>query len=252
MLQGWAAAILIGLGVLTATSFLTDRRLAEAASAASPLRIRMTAHQWWWQVEYLDPQPAQRFTTANELVLPEGRPVHIELTAADVIHSLWIPGLAGKTDLIPGRTTQLDMTPTRAAAYRGQCSEFCGLEHARMAMSVTVAAPAEFDGWRRHALADAEPPASPEAERGMAYFMNGACSACHAIGGTPAHGVIGPDLTHFASRSTIAAGTLASTRGSLEGWIANPQTLKPGAHMPATDISPTDLHAVTAYLEGLH
>jgi cytochrome c oxidase subunit 2 len=247
----WGGLIVAGLFGLTLASYATDRSLANLAAAPDPLRIRITAQQWWWQVEYLDSDPSKQFRTANELHLPVGRLAHIELVSDDVIHSLWLPTLAGKQDLIPGRRTDLEITPRTTGQFRGQCAEFCGLQHTRMALDAYVDAPEAFEAWRAASQKPAAPPASALASSGYAYFMTGPCSACHAITGTPAFGVVGPDLTHIASRRTLAGGTLPNTLGHLEGWIANAQAIKPGSRMPNIDIAPADLHAVAAYLQGL-
>jgi cytochrome c oxidase subunit II len=250
-LYAWGGLIIAGLLGLTLASYATDRSLANLAAAPDPLRIRVTAQQWWWQVEYLDPDPSKQFRTANELHLPVGRLAHIELVSDDVIHSLWLPALGGKQDLIPGRRTDLEVTPRTTGEFRGQCAEFCGLQHTRMALHAYVDPPEAFEAWRAASQRPAASPASALAASGYAYFMAGPCSTCHAITGTPAFGVIGPDLTHIASRRTLAGGTLPNTLGHLEGWIANAQAIKPGARMPDIDIAPADLHAVAAYLQGL-
>jgi cytochrome c oxidase subunit II len=250
-LIGWGGLILAGLFGLTLASYATDRSLANMSRAGDAVQVRITAQQWWWQIEYLDLDPSKQFKTANELHLPIDRLTRIELVSDDVIHSLWLPPLAGKQDLIPGRRTALEVTPQQTGRFRGQCAEFCGLQHSRMALDAFVETPEEFQAWRGRSLEPANPPASALAERGYDVFMNGPCSACHSISGTPARGVIGPDLTHVASRATIAAGTLPNTLGHLEGWISNAQTIKPGARMPDIDLAPSDLHAVAAYLQGL-
>jgi cytochrome c oxidase subunit 2 len=250
-LVSWGGLIIVGLFGLTLASYATDRSLSELADAPEAVKVRITAQQWWWQVEYLDPDPSRRFKTANELHLPLGKLAYVELVSDDVIHSIWLPGLAGKQDLIPGRHTDLEITPQKTGHFRGQCAEFCGLQHTRMALNALVETPEVFENWRARSLAPAKPPATALAQAGYAYFMRGPCSACHTISGTPARGVVGPDLTHVASRTTLAAGTLPNTIGHLEGWIANAQAIKPGARMPDIDIAPADLHAVAAYLQGL-
>jgi cytochrome c oxidase subunit 2 len=252
-LRVWGGAIVVGLFILTLASYFTDRELASFASTSAPssLRIKITAQQWWWDVEYLSADPSQRFHTANELHLPQDVRAHIELTSDDVIHSFWLPNLAGKQDLIPGRTTDIDLLPTRAGVFRGQCAEFCGMEHALMALEVKIETPEAFAQWREASLRPAREPLTALEAAGRDYFMAHQCVACHTIGGTGASGAIGPDLTHFASRRSIAAGSLPNTLGHLEGWIADPQTLKPGNRMPVIDIAPADLHAVSAYLASL-
>jgi cytochrome c oxidase subunit II len=248
-LTGWTGLIAAGLVLLTTVSFLVDRSLAEVGP--DPLKIRVTANQWWWQVEYQGDAPSENLTTANELHLPLGRPAVIELRANDVIHSFWVPNLSGKTDLIPGRVNYMAVTPKRLGAFRGQCAEFCGLEHARMAFDVFVDRPAEFEAWRRHQIASAPQPATVDQVEGKQVFNGKACVMCHRIQGTDAGGTVGPDLTHLKSRQHIAAGTLRNTRGDLQAWVADPQSVKPGANMPRVPLSSDELNAVVAYLESL-
>ena len=249
LLSGWAVFIALVLVGLTATSYAVDRRLLFRDDDA--LRIRVTAKQWWWQIEYLDTDPSKRFITANELHLPVNRMARIELASGDVIHSLWIPNLNGKADLIPGRKTDLALTPRRTGRFRGQCAEFCGIQHAHMALDVQVHSAAGFAAWRQHQLAPAGTPFGANARRGAALFQSTACVMCHAIAGTDAAGRTGPDLTHFASRRTIAAGTRPLTRGDLAAWIADPQRLKPGNNMPSVDLEPDELDALVDYLMTL-
>lgn len=248
LLGVWIGLILVGLTLLILGSFLSDRSLGETADG-QVLHIRVTGHQWWWRIEYRQPS-GQWIETANEMHLPAGRSAVVELRSADVIHSFWVPNLAGKTDMIPGRSNSIVITPRTPGTYRGQCAEFCGVQHANMAFLVKVEAPATFGRWL---AAQARPAgrASPSEARGYALVMGGSCSACHHIGGTPSAGRVGPDLTHFASRSTIAAGTVPLTHASLRGWILQPQGVKPGNAMPASDFSPQDAQAVARYLETL-
>jgi cytochrome c oxidase subunit 2 len=248
-LTGWVALVVAGLVLLVTVSFLVDRSLAEVGPR--PLRIKVTANQWWWQVEYQGDTPDQNFTTANELHLPAGRPAVLELHAEDVIHSFWAPNLAGKTDLIPGRTNYMAIKPLRVGYFRGQCAEFCGLEHALMAFDVKVETPAQFDAWRRHQLQPAAPPTDPAAQQGQQVFVTKACVMCHRIDGTDAGGTTGPDLTHLMTRDHIAAGARPNTRGDLAGWIADPQGIKPGTTMPRVSLSSDELNAVATYLETL-
>jgi cytochrome c oxidase subunit II len=168
-----------------------------------------------------------------------------------VIHSFWIPNLAGKQDLIPGRMTDVQLLPRKTGLYRGQCAEFCGIQHTQMALDVTVESKSDFERWYSSQLAAAKPPATPLQLAGLRYFTTRECSACHNIGGTPAGGQVAPDLTHFASRRSIAAGAMPMNKGNLYGWIADPQSLKPGSHMPTVGLEPGELHALVAYLETL-
>jgi cytochrome c oxidase subunit 2 len=168
-----------------------------------------------------------------------------------VIHSFWVPSLAGKQDLIPGRDNDISMTPTKVGIFRGQCAEYCGAQHAHMALVVQVDSEADFLKWWQHQLQPAPPPVTPLAVAGYNFVTSRNCSACHAIAGTPANGTVGPDLTHLASRRSIAAGTLPMSQGNLYGWVADPQSLKPGNRMPTIGLEPDQLHAVVAYLETL-
>jgi cytochrome c oxidase subunit 2 len=246
----WAVMIVAGLVVLATGSFLVDRELARA-HASEALVVKVTGHQWWWRIAYRDPASGRWIETANELHLPAGRTARIELAAADVIHSFWVPNVSGKMDVIPGRANAIDVTPRRPGWYRGQCAEFCGLEHARMAFDVKVESEADFIRWLGAQARAAAPPGDAVAVRGMGIVTRGACAACHVVRGTEATGRAGPDLTHLASRRMLASGTLAMNRGNLQGWIAQPQALKPGTMMPAVPLEPQDADAVAHYLELL-
>jgi cytochrome c oxidase subunit 2 len=249
-LGGWFALIAIGLIVLSIGSFFIDRSLANA-ERDDALKIKVTAAQWWWKIEYDDPTPNRRVVTANELRLPVGRPAKLELHAEDVIHSFWIPNLGGKEDLIPGRINSLVLTPRREGEYRGQCAEFCGLQHAKMAIDASVMSEHDFANWREQQLIPARAPSTPQQVRGHEVFMSSACATCHQIVGTPAAGQTGPDLTHLASRRTIAAGARPYSFESLRDWLRDPQSIKPGNHMPQVQLSADDLDALTAYLDSL-
>lgn len=249
-LIGWVALVGVGLTLLTLFSFLTDRSMARTA-ALKPIEIEITGHQWWWQVRYTGADPSSSLETANELHLPAGVPAHITLKSSDVIHSFWVPNLAGKQDLIPGRITDMTLKPLRAGSYRSQCAEFCGVQHAHMALDVTVESRNAFLNWYRAGLQDAPAPSTPLAQAGYAYVTTRQCALCHNISGSEAGGRVGPDLTHLASRRSIAAGTLPMSRGNLYGWIADPQANKPGSKMPTMELEPNELHAVVAYLETL-
>jgi cytochrome c oxidase subunit 2 len=249
-LVGWASLIGVGLVVLTIASFLADRSMANAA-AHEKLSITITANQWWWDVQYNSNDPSKIVRTANELHLPVGVPTRIILRSNDVIHSLWVPSLAGKQDLVPGRESDLTVVPKTTGIFRGQCAEFCGTQHAHMALVVNVDSYADFVKWWGEQLRPAFAPTTAEAWAGYNYVTTRECGSCHNIGGTPASGRIGPDLTHFASRRSIAAGTLPMSKGNLYGWVEDPQSLKPGNHMPTIGLEPRQLHAVVAYLETL-
>ena len=189
--------------------------------------------------------------TANEIHVPVGRPVVIELRATDVIHSFWVPNLGVKRDMIPGEETSIWFQADTAGVYRGQCAEFCGYQHAKMAFEVVAEPPERFAAWLIRQRDTASTPADSVAARGQEVFLATSCVMCHAIGGTPAGSRIGPNLTHLASRRTIGAGSLPNTRGNLGGWIVDPQRIKPGARMPPNSLEPDDLQALLVYLERL-
>jgi cytochrome c oxidase subunit 2 len=215
------------------------------------VRIRATGHQWWWEFRYDDPTPSNMFTTANEIHIPIGRPVEFELQSTDVIHSFWIPNLHGKRDMIPGHPTRTVLQADKAGTYWGQCAEFCGYEHAKMRFKVVAESDADFQKWLAAARQPAAEPTTDSQKKGRAIFLGRTCVMCHTIGGTIAGAMTGPELTHLASRSKIAAGTLPNTRGYLAGWIANPQQIKPGVRMPPNALPPDELQALLDYLESL-
>jgi cytochrome c oxidase subunit 2 len=246
----WVGLIVAGLFVLAIGSFLIDRRLARAEGHET-VRIKITGNQWWWRVDYQDPVAGRTVTTANELHLPVGMAARIELHSDDVIHSFWVPNLAGKKDLIPGRTNVLTVTPRRTGVFRGQCAEFCGLEHALMAMDVTVESPAAFEAWKAAQRRPAATPATALEQAGQQVFMDRECASCHHIQGTDAGGQTGPDLTHLASRRHLAAGALPNDRARLVAWLHDTQAVKPGAHMPTISLSSQETDALVAYLRSL-
>jgi len=250
VLAVWVGLIGLGLAGLTTASWVFDRRLARA-DAGQALEIEVTARQWWWDVRYMDADPTRIVRTANELHLPAGVPARITLRSSDVIHSFWIPNLAGKQDMIPGRVSDLVLRPLREGVYRGQCAEFCGLQHANMALDVTVESRAAFAAWRSRQLLPAPAPKDARTQAGFAYVTTRQCASCHAIAGTPASGQVAPDLTHFASRRSIAAGRLPMSRANIAAWIADPHAAKPGNNMPRVPLTPEELRAVVAYLETL-
>jgi cytochrome c oxidase subunit 2 len=212
--------------------------------------IHVTAKQWWWRVQYST--PAGLVEGANELRLPVGERVQIRLASPDVIHSFWVPSLAGKMDMIPGRLTRLALEPTETGTFRGACAEYCGASHALMAFSVVVMEAEDFRAWLDAQARPAAPAANPVAARGETSFIANGCTACHTIRGTPAAGPIGPDLTHVGSRLRIAAETLPNDPESLARWIGQADRFKPGVHMPAfRALGPDELSALATYLSGL-
>lgn len=253
--RGRAIGAATGASVVLLAVILAHTMLVERANAretrGDALVIDVVGHQWWWDVYYRDPVPARHARTSNELHLPVGRTVELRVRAADVIHSLWIPNLHGKIDLLPGRTNTLRLRPSRAGVYRGQCAEFCGLQHAHMALDVIVHEEPDFTRWLERQREPAAAPPDPLAARGLEVFLGTSCALCHEVRGTVAGATVGPDLTHLAGRRTLAAGMLPNVRGNLAGWILDPQRIKPGTLMPATNLSAADLHALLHYLETL-
>jgi cytochrome c oxidase subunit 2 len=224
---------------------------ASSGAPTDALRVTVTGRQWWWEVVYPGHSADEVATTANEIHIPVGRPVVNELRSSHVIHSLWVPSLGPKRDLIPGRTNTLRLQADRPGVYRGVCAEFCGAQHAKMAFVVTAEPAERFAAWLSSQRGSPQPPADSLAQRGEQVFLGGSCPLCHSVAGTSAGGRIGPDLSHLASRQTIAAGTRPNTRGNLAGWILDPQSMKPGTKMPPSRLTGADLHALTAYLESL-
>ena len=249
-LIGWTALIGTGLAALAIASFFADRSMALAATNEK-LSVTVTGNHWWWDIPSQSADASKTLRTANELHLPVGVPTRILLQSNDVIHSFWVPSLAGKEDLIPGRNNDITIVPRRTGIFRGPCAEFCGLQHAHMALVVVVDSYPDFIKWWDHQLQPAPTPATPLTLAGYKYVTTGSCSACHSIGGTPAGGTIGPDLTHLASRKSLAAGTMPMSEGNLYGWVEDAQSLKPGVAMPTVAMEPAQLHAVVAYLETL-
>ncbi len=237
-------AFVLTLGTLNA--------VARPPADALPLAITVTGHRWWWAVRYAGQDPQDQALTANEIHIPVGRPVRITLEAGDVIHSFWVPELAGKTDVIPGQRNSIWLEARKPGVYRGQCAEYCGLEHARMAFVVVAEPPGDFARWLARQATPAAMPTDRLARRGHDVFVGGPCALCHEVRGTTAAGRQGPDLTHLATRRTLAAGTLPNTRGNLMGWVANAPALKPGTLMPKLTLTPDELQAVVAYLETLN
>jgi cytochrome c oxidase subunit II len=215
------------------------------------LEVVVTGWQWWWDVQYTGEKPESHLRTANELHIPVGVPVRVRLESDDVIHSFWVPALQGKLDLVPGQVNTTWIQADTAGVYRGECAEYCGLQHTRMQFRVVALPTHEFAAWRAEQQKPAVPASDSLSRAGQAVFMTAGCALCHSIRGTSARSVAGPDLTHFASRSTIAAGTVPNTRGHLAGWIANPQGIKPGNLMPRIPLRPEELQAVVAYLATL-
>jgi cytochrome c oxidase subunit 2 len=245
---GITVLILFGL---TIVSVSVGKIVSASVAPAASMTIEVTGTQWWWKVRYANDDPSRILQTANEIHIPVGQPIAIRGNSDDVIHSFWVPSLQGKRDLIPGRTTLEWLQADRPGRYRGQCAEFCGLQHAHMAFWVIAEPPDEFNAWMATQLQPAAEPSGEQNKRGQEIFLKSACVLCHAIRGTAAAAQAGPDLTHFGSRKTIAAGTLTNTKGNLAGWIADPQNIKPGTHMATTPIQPEEMQPLLDYLESL-
>jgi cytochrome c oxidase subunit II len=244
------ALTVVVLFALLISSVGTGRTVA-SLHASSAVTIEVTGHQWWWEITYDDAVPARRVVTANDIHIPIGRPVVMKVTSRDVIHSFWAPNLQGKRDLIPGYTTAIWMQADQPGIFRGQCAEFCGLQHAHMAFDIVAEPENDFERWLDGMRQTARDPQTADEARGRDVFMTTKCAGCHTIDGTGAHGQAAPNLTHIATRSTIGAGTLPNTPDHLEAWVKDPQQSKPGNQMPANPLSADDLHALMSYLESL-
>ena len=238
------------LFVLLISSVRTGRLLASLQSTPA-VSVSVIGHRWWWEVTYDDQVAGRRVLTANELHIPTGQPIAVSVTSRDVIHSFWVPALQGKRDLIPGYTTTLWLQADRPGLYHGQCAEFCGRQHARMAIDVVAESGQEFSAWLDRQRQPAQPPSTDTERRGRDVFVNGTCATCHTITGTRAHGQLAPDLTHIASRARLASATIPNLPGHLAEWIRNPQSFKPGSEMPPQMLAADDLEALRRYLESL-
>ena len=246
--------VLFPLAVLTALFTWSHSRTPGWLVPPPPgaLIVSITARMWWWEVRYHHPGGGADITLANELHLPLGRPVWLGLNSPDVIHSFWVPALAGKMDMVPGRVNHLLVEATQAGVYRGQCAEYCGDQHARMALHVVAKSTAEFDRWLTAQAQPAAPAPSDALARGQQAFLAQRCNACHSVRGVAEGARLGPDLTHVGSRLYLGAGTLRNQSGAMAHWVTDIQSLKPGARMPASsDMDPATLQALGAWLEHL-
>jgi cytochrome c oxidase subunit II len=256
VLTRWVSgSVALTVAIITAlvgSSYAIDRRLISLDQNATR-EIVLTAQQWWWEIRYVDPEPGKQFITANELHVPVGETIKLTLKSNDVIHSLWVPNVAGKRDIIPGQDNSLTIRVDRAGVWQGRCSEFCGFQHAFMGLALIALPPDEFDRWRVSQLSAAAQPNSDEEKRGQDVFKSSSCIMCHTIRGEePAgYGSHAPDLTHLKSRRTIGAGAAPNTKGHLGGWIIDPHSMKPGVHMPVNLQNARDFQALLAYLEIL-
>ncbi len=247
----WAsmASVVLLVGLIVA-DVLTDRALSKLPDADA-VQIDLTGWQWWWQARYAAEPSHGGFVTANELHVPVGRPVVIALKAGDVIHSFWVPSLHGKKDLLPGISSTIEFRADRPGTYDGPCAEYCGAEHALMALRVVAEPPDRYAAWAAAQTAAAPQPSEGLAMRGMQVFERSTCASCHTVRGTSATGMLAPDLTHLMSRRTIAAGVLPNNAADLTRWIRDPGAVKPGTTMPAVPLSAPDLQALVAWLTTL-
>lgn len=244
---GWGIAMpVLVLTVLMVLIVRSGRALSNAPEDPV-VTVEVIARQFWWEYRY----PAHGIVTANELHVPAGEPVRLQLTSPDVIHSFWVPQLTHKVDAIPGHETQLWLEAEEAGVYNGVCAEFCGIQHAKMRTIVVADTPDDFAEWLEREAAKAAQPVTESAERGRDVFLNSSCVECHAIRGETPPNPAAPDLTHLASRLTIAAGLMPNIRGTLAGWIMDPQSLKMGAQMPPTNLEGDELQDLLDYLESL-
>jgi cytochrome c oxidase subunit 2 len=241
------AGIVLPTVVLLATFGVAVGVMRAEADPPQPsvMTIDVIGHTWWWEVRY------PGFTTANEIHIPVGQAVDVRLRTADVIHSFWVPSLTSKRDMIPNKTNELWLQADEAGTYRGQCAEFCGVEHAGMSFLVVAQPADDFRAWLADQARPAQTPTQQLAARGEQVFTSASCASCHTVRGTSAQGGVGPDLTHFGSRQELGAGVAPNDPGWLGGWIANSQTVKPGNLMPPQPLASADLQAVIAYLESL-
>jgi cytochrome c oxidase subunit 2 len=250
--------IYVGVGISTVALVLAAvymlvvlQNIADPPTSPS-LTISVVAYDWWWRVDYRDPDPARHFVSANEIHIPVGQPVRVLLQSADVIHAFWVPELAGKTQAIPGQTNEQWLQADRAGVFRGQCTQYCGAQHAHMAFEVIAEPPTQFSAWADAQRQAAHPPAATDLQawNGQHIFSD-RCAACHTVRGSGAAGVQAPDLTHIASRRMLAAGTLVNTPANLIDWVTHAQQIKPGSLMPTLPLTASDAIALSAYMQTL-
>jgi cytochrome c oxidase subunit II len=245
------AVTVLSLFAVLFMSVITGKQVEGATTQKNALTIQLTGHQWWWEAEYPNSQADLTITTANEIHVPVGKTIVILTHSSDVIHSFWAPSITGKRDLVPGYSSAFSFTLNKPGIYRGQCAEFCGLQHAHMGFAVIAEPEDQFEAWEKQQVAPGRDPSTPDEIRGREVFLTHDCIMCHTIRGTDAGSRVGPDLTHIGSRNMLAAETLPNTRGALAGWISDPQRIKPGNRMTANPMQPDDLQALITYLESL-
>jgi cytochrome c oxidase subunit 2 len=251
IIGGGVAFPIVVLTALLTWGFTIVRDLRAEATAPA-IHLEISGEQWWWRVRYLDATGKLLFSTANEIHLPAGRIAKLSLVSPDVIHSFWVPALAGKLDMIPGRTNTLTLRAETPGIYRGQCAEYCGGQHAMMALMAVVHSAEDFDLWLQRESGPAREPLTTEEKLGRDLFDTNGCGACHTVRGTSAAGLVGPDLTHVGSRHTLGAGSFPNNIGTLAGWVSSAQHLKPGNKMPSFDrLTGVELRTIAAYLQAL-
>lgn len=250
---GFAIPVIILAGIYISGLDVLSAFPVHDGGIKKPADIEIIGHQWWWEVHYEIGPLHGRFVTANEIHIPTGEPVDIDLTSADVIHSFWVPALHGKVDLIPGVMNRIRIQANQPGTYRGQCAQYCGEQHAHMILLVVAQPPDQFEKWLANERKDAVAPVTAEQKLGEQMFMTHACMLCHTIRGTLAGGQTGPDLTHLASRKMLASNSLPNDTADLAAWVTHAQSLKPGVYMPnLSEFSGRQLNALVAYLQNLH
>jgi cytochrome c oxidase subunit 2 len=246
----WTTVPFLIVAVLTLSTARVIQEVQDARKPVSALDVQVIGHQWWWEIRY----PKLGIVTANELHVPVSQgqtrlPTFLDLRSADVVHSFWVPRLAGKTDLIPNKTNSMWIEPERTGLFLGQCAKYCGTQHAKMLLRVYVDTPADFDRWAKQQQKSAEN--NPSVAAGRLVFERTACINCHAVSGTVANGRFGPDLTHLMSRDTLGSGALNNSPQDLRAWVKSPDHFKPGVLMPAMNLNDADLDQVVTYLTTL-
>jgi cytochrome c oxidase subunit 2 len=247
LLFGIGIPIVVLVALFGASDVYLIDQTAPPAPASTSMTVEVIGHQWWWEVRY----PGTNAVTANSIHIPTNTRVNVVTTTADVIHSFWVPELARKIDMVPGRSNRVLLYTSRPGAYRGQCAEFCGLQHANMALYVIAQPAAQFKAWLSNMGAPAPSPSTATARAGEKAFMSSQCASCHQIRGTSAQGTVGPDLTHLATRGMLAGATIRNNPTELAAWISNPQWIKPGSRMPDLGLSAGQVREIVSYLESL-
>jgi cytochrome c oxidase subunit II len=247
LLFGIAVPIVVLVVLFAVSNVYLIRQTSPPAARTTAMTIDVIGHQWWWEVRYRGTQAI----TANEIHIPVNTRVNVVTTTADVIHSFWVPALNRKIDMVPGRQNRVLLYASTPGTYRGQCSQFCGFQHANMSMYVFAQQPGAFRAWLANMAAPAVAPSTLQARAGEQLFMSSQCASCHRIAGTPAQGTVGPDLSHLATRATLAAATIPNTPAQLAAWINNPQSIKPGDRMPDLGLSRSRIDQIVAYLMSL-